>query len=189
VSVPPRDLLAAKVRELIEMHGEWDSLHQFVTLHWDGERLSYGTVALIDPHIHPDQYPPLMIRMARERLGEHPDDPPYAYVLQIECFGAVDPGPDASEEERRRFDADRRGRTFYKRPDALEMAIAYCVDIHGRFWTAGKVRGKEDRIEEHFYRPGAELSGQFIRALKTVAATTGVIAHGLRPTVRGETWN
>ena len=189
MTVPSRDIMAAKTRELIERHNEWDSLHTFATLHWDGKELRFGTVALIDPGITPDDYPKLMIKMARKEFEESPDDPAYAYLLQIEAFGVTGPGKDATTEERAQFDADRLGRTFHERADAVEIATAYCADIHGRFWAATKVRGKGDGIEEHFYPPGKELGGQFIRALYAVAAATGALAHGLRPNMQGETWN
>jgi hypothetical protein len=189
MTIPSREIMAAKTRELIERHDEWDSLHAFATLHWDDGQLRFGTVAMIDPGISPDQYPELMRKIAAGQFGKHPDDPPYAYLLQIEAFGCVDPGPDASEEERRQFDVDRLGRTFHQRADAREIATAYCADIHGRVWSATKARGEEDRIEEHFYGPGKSLGGQFIRALLAVAMTTGMAAHGLRPSRQGETWN
>lgn len=189
MTIPSREIMAAKTRELVERHDEWDSLHTFATLHWDDGRLRFGTFAMIDPHIAPDQYPDLMRKIAAEQFGKHPDDPPYAYLLQIEAFGVVAPGEDASDEERRQFDADRLGRNFHNRADAREIATAYCADIHGRVWSATKARDDEGRIEEHFYGPGKSLGGQFIRALLAVAETTGLAAHGLRPNARGETRN
>src|ERR1700677_1640749 len=115
MTIPSRDIMAAKTRELIERHGEWDSLHTFATLHWDDGQLRFGTVALIDPHIDPGQYPELMRKLAADQFSKHPDAPPYPYLLQIEAFGCTDPGGDASDEERRQFDADREGRNFHKR--------------------------------------------------------------------------
>ncbi len=176
MSVPSREALAAITREAIERHDEWDSLHQFVTWHWDGERLTPGTVAFIDPAMHPDTYPDTMMRLAAEERGKRLGA--YAFLLQIECFGVAEPGKDATEEERAQFRADRIARNFRKRPDAIETAVAWCVDIHGRAWTAAKRRGREG-ITEHFYQPGQVPGGQFMRALLTVAYASGMADHGL----------
>jgi hypothetical protein len=168
VTTPPREVLAAATRKAIEDHTEWDSLHCFMTLHWDGENLHPGTYAAIDPGIDPPDYPALMAGIAAKELENNPEDPAYAYLLQIEGFGVVAPGPDASETEREQFDRDR-----------LESAFAYCADVHGRLWAATKARSKPDVIEENFYPPGKHLSGQMIRGLLTVAYAAGVKAYGL----------
>lgn len=151
---PPKEVFAAAARKAIEDHGEWDSLHCFMTLHWDGEKLSAGTYAAIDPGIDPPDYPKVMAGIAAERRREHPGNPAYAYLLQIEAFGVVEPGPDAGEAERERYDRDRIGRTFHQRPDAVESAIAWCADVHGRVWSAAKRRSEPGVIHEHFYAPG-----------------------------------
>jgi len=137
--------------------------------------------------VPPDRYPALMAGIAREQLEKEPDDPAYAYLLQVESFGVTAPGPGASEEERRQFDADRRNHTFHQRADAIESAVAWCADIHGRLWAAAKKRGGET-ISECFYAPGKAPRGRFISAL-LATATTGAAAYGLRPNVAGETWN
>jgi len=186
VKPPPREILAAETRRAVDLHDEWDSLHCFMTLHWDGEKLTCGTYAAIDPAIKPTDYPALMAKLAREAHEKHPDDPPaFAYLLQIEAHGVEEPGPDATEEERRRFDADRLGRTFHQRADAIEICQAWCADIYGRLWSATKTRGDE-KVSERFYPPGKDRpSGQMIRGLLAVAAATGVTAHGLLP----QSWN
>lgn len=176
---PPKGTLAAATRQAIESHTEWDSMHCFVTLHWDGEGLRTGTYAAIDPGIDPPDYPALMAGIAAKELEKHPHDPPYAYLLQIEAFGVTAPGPAASEAERDQFDRDRLGRTFHQRTDAVESVIAYCADIHGRLWSATEVRGRPGEITENFYPPGKALGGQMIRGLLAVAYTTGMKAHGL----------
>ena len=61
---PPREVMAAETRRAVEMHDEWDSLHCFLTLHWDGEKLTCGTYAAIDPGIEPADYPALMAKLA-----------------------------------------------------------------------------------------------------------------------------
>ena len=68
--------MAAETRRAVEMHDEWDSLHCFLTLHWDGEKLTCGTYAAIDPGIEPAGYPALMAKLAREAHEGHPDEPP-----------------------------------------------------------------------------------------------------------------
>jgi hypothetical protein len=179
VTTPPREAFAETARKIIEAHDEWDSLHAFITLHWDGENLTPGTCAAIDPAIDPAEYADLMAGMARKELDENPQDPAYGYLLQIEAFGVTMPGKDASAEERLRFDADRLGRTFHQRPDATEMAIAYCADIHGRLWTATRRRGIAG-TEEQFHPPGPrQPGGRLIHGLLATAYTTGMSCYGL----------
>jgi hypothetical protein len=179
MSIPPRDIFAAEARRAIEMHDEWDSPHCFVTLHWDGQKLSAGTYACIMPDINPADYPEHMIRLAREDYERDPDNAAYAYLLQAEFFGASEPGPDASAEERAQYQRDRLGRTFHQRADAEEVATAWCADVHGRLWAATKRRSKPGEIHEQFYAPGKAPGGQMIRGLLTVAYGTGMMAYGL----------
>lgn len=180
--LPPREVFAAATRKAVEDHSEWDSPHVFITLHWDGEKLTYGTYACIMPDWHSDKYPALMIKLAGERSREFPDDPAYAYLLQIESFGVTMPVREKmSATEQMQFDADRLGRAFHKRPDAVEACTAWCADVHGRLWEASKIRGGDESVSEHFYPPTADrpVAGQFIAGLLSVAYTTGMMYHGL----------
>ena len=177
-AVAPRDALAAATRRVIEDHAEWDSPHSFQTLHWDGEKIRTQTYCCIMPDVDPLQYTDLMSKSAREQVEKDPDDPACAYLLQIECFGVTEPGPDATEAEKLQYHADRIGRTFHKRDDAVESAVAWCADVHGRVWTAAKVRGR-DGITEKFYAPGRSPGGHMIRGLLSVAYATGMLAWGL----------
>jgi hypothetical protein len=181
VSVPPRDLFAAATRQVIEAHDEWDSPHSFQTLHWDGTQLACRTFACIMPDIDPPGYPALMAGIAAEQRVKHPDDPAYGYLLQIESFGLAEPREDAPEAERERFRRARLTRTFHKQPDAIEMAVAWCADIHGRLWSAAKYRKPSGAIEEHFYPPHTPKrpGGRFIDGLLAVAYATGAADYGL----------
>lgn len=176
---PPRDVFAAAARNAIERHDEWDSPHSFETLHWDGEKLRTMTYCCIMPDVNPPDYPAYMTRAAREEIGEHPDDPAYGYLLQVESFGMADPGPGASDAERARFNAARKGRTFHEQPDAVETCTAWAADVHGRLWAASKVRNDPGVIHERFYQPGRTPGGHLIRALLDVAYATGMSAWGL----------
>lgn len=176
---PPREVFAAAARKVIEDHDEWDSLHCFITLHWDGEKLRAGAFVAIDPGIDPAEYPALMVKAAAEQQQKHPEAPAYAYLLQIEAFGVTEPGPDAGEAEREQYDRDRIGRTFHKRPDAEESVIVWCADVHGRVWAAAERRSEPGVIHEHFYAPGKTPGGQMVRGLLAVAYATGVKAYGL----------
>jgi len=153
VSPVPRDVMAAEVRAVIERHDEWDGPHEFVTFRWDGEHLIPGTVGVIMPDIDPERYPELMASLAAKDISEHPpDELPCAYLLKIEGFGVAAPPPGATDEERRQFNADRLGRTFCQRADA---------------------------IEARFYRPGsAEVRGRLTGALLSIAAATGSLMAG-----------
>lgn len=164
--IPPREPFAAAVREALEDHTDWDSPHHFTTLHWDGERLTPYTVVVIMQDIDAAEYPAHMAAIAAEELREHPGDPAYAYLLQFEAFGMPD-GLGTHE------------RPFREQPEAIECAVAYCADIHGRLWTAGQQRG-ESAIAVNFYPPGPrQPTGRAIHALLTVAEATGHRAYGL----------
>jgi hypothetical protein len=180
VSVPPRDAFAAAARLAIERHDEWDAPHAFETLHWDGEKLRTMTYLCIMNDVDPPKYPALMARAALEELEKHPDDPAYGYLLQVESHGVSKPGPQASEAEREQYERDRLGRTFHKRPDAVEVCQVWAADVHGRLWSATKRRGDESGyIHEVFYQPGRAPGGTAIRGLLEVAYATGMSAWGL----------
>src|ERR1700691_2370693 len=83
---PDAEHLAAEARKMIEFHdGNWDSLHAFATLHWDGEKFTVGTWCAIDTGFAPGDYMGIMQKAAFEELREKPENPPYAYALQIEA--------------------------------------------------------------------------------------------------------
>jgi len=180
-AAPPRGPFAAVARKAVEDHDEWDSMHQFVTFGWDGGKLSAHTAVVIDPAIHPDDYPAMLRDQVARENAAHPGRPSYAFLLQIEAHGVTGPAGDATDAERAEFEAARRTRTFHRLPQAREICVAYLADVHGRLWTAGKERGREDRLEEHFYgvlaadRPG----GQFIRALVSIGYAQGAAHFGL----------
>lgn len=177
-SVPPREVFADVTRRITAEHTDWDSPHQFFTLHWDGEKVSFGTLAVITPGIHPTAYPALMAKIAKDELDEERGDTVYAYALQIEGWGVVAPGPEATETERQRFHADRVGRTFHQRDDATEFATTWCADVHGRTWSAAKRRTRPDDIEVNFWAPG-QASGQLVTGLLSIAQATGMVLYGL----------
>lgn len=177
--IPPRDVFAAAARKAIEDHDEWDAPDAFQTLHWDGEKLSCRTFVCVLPDVNPPDYPALMAKAAIDELTKHPDHVAYAYLLQMEMFGVSEPGPDASAQERQRYDRDRIGRTFHQRDDAIEACVAWVADVHGRLWSAAKMRNRPGRISETFYQPGQAPGGQMIRGLLAVATATGVMGYGL----------
>lgn len=169
---PPNEVLARETRRLVEdLHTEWDAPHQFVTLHWDGERISYGTVACILTDIQPRQYPQLMAEFVREQTRRRDLPPMCACALQIEAFTAAGPGPDATPAEQAQFQRDRENHTFHERPDATESAVAWCADTYGFLWSAAKTRANPTAIKECYYRPGEHLrpGGLLVGGLLTAA--------------------
>lgn len=175
----PPEVFAGVTRRMIEMHDTWDSPHSFATLHWDGERLDFGTFAMIATDVHPDNYPNLMLKIAREAMNGDRASALVGYALQIEGYSVVEPDSDASPDERARFQADRVGRRFHRRPDAVESALAYSADIHGRVWGAIKRRG-HDGIDEISYAPGERPThGQLVDGLLSAAVVTRTAVHGL----------
>lgn len=184
---PDTGLLAAEARRMIEMHnGEWDSLHAFATLHWDGEKLTVGTWCAIDTGFAAQDYSGVMQRAAFSRLREEPEDPPYAYALQIEAHVSSLPKA-AGPTERAAMAASVRARKLHQRPDAREAAEAWVADIHGRLWSARRFRGS-DAIEERYTPASGQDPGPavFTAPLLTVARMTGLLAWGLEATPEEE---
>ena len=181
MTTPPHSAYAEAVRRAVEDHDEWDSPHYFMTLHWDAEQqlLAPRTVVCIMPDISPEKYHTIMARAAWKQRTEYPSDPPaYGYLLQFEGFTVEAPSQGADLDEQRRYDADRRNRTFHRRADAVETCIAMCAGIHGNTWVAVKRRGHPG-IEECTYRPGHAPVGQFFASLLGIAYATGMLDHGL----------
>lgn len=180
---PDAAQLAAEARRMIEMHdGKWDSLHAFATLHWDGEKFSVGTWCAIDTGFAAGDYFGIMQKAAFERMREEPEDPPYAFALQIEAHVTELP-KGATAEEQAAMAADLRAEKLHLRPDARECAEAWVADIHGRLWSARRFRDGDGGIEESHTPAGSPPPGPaiFTTRLLTVARATGLLAWGLEP--------
>jgi len=150
----PEEVMAAYTRGVIEQHDQWDSLHQFMILGWDGQQVSCRVLAGIDPAVDPDQYPMMLAGLAGQHLEEHPGEPPYAYLLQIEGWAAEGPGPRPS-----------------LRPDRIEIAVAVCADIDGRLWACEKRRDRPGEIAEYFSASGEiQVGGRFADTVRFLAA-------------------
>lgn len=174
---PPKDAFAAAARSLVADHGDWDQPHRLVSLVWDGHRLNLGTVAIITPDVSPDLYARVIAEFAEKETAALDRGGLYGYALQIEGYAVVEPTTGATSAERRQFDSDRFNRRLNTRPDAVEQAMAYAADIHGRAWSA-TVRRDEPGIQETFHRPG-EIGGRFITSLLAAAYATGHVRYGL----------
>jgi hypothetical protein len=174
-----REQFAAFTRRVIDGHTEWDGLHAFMTLHERDGDIAVGTYAALDPAIDPNRYPAMIANLAAEQYEKDPGLLTVGYCLQIEAHGVTGPGPGATAAERETFERARITRTFHQLPTAVESAVAYTADIHGRLWTAGKIRGR-DGVSEHYYPAGdRHISGQMVRALIAAALATRAVQHGL----------
>ncbi|HXG03238.1 MAG TPA: hypothetical protein VNO23_07515 [Candidatus Binatia bacterium] len=171
----------------------WDVPHEFATLHRDGDKLTVGALTVIDPAMPPSAYPKLMgkvaQRAAREDLATGKRTL-YGYSLLIEAFGVAKPVNPAPEEAAQ-FDRDCRERRFHLRPDAVEIASIYVVDIHQRFWTSTRERAS-GQVQHHYCpTPDGAPGGAFITGLRAVAHATaarGVEALMTQPAYQpGET--
>jgi hypothetical protein len=192
MSIPSREVVAEVVARFVTEHTAWDSVHQFATLNWDGEKIGVGTLAAIHPSIDPRNYPEVMSKTALDAINDQRstgEQTLQAFLLQFEAHAVAAPAAGASAMERRQFERDNRERTFHRRPDAVEICGAYCVDVHGRLWTAVKRRPVPDDVEQHFYAsPAGAPGGAFVRALRVVAQLTGAALHGL-PVPVGGSWS
>jgi hypothetical protein len=142
---PPPGAFADLAREFLQdRHHEWDALAQFITLHQDGEEIAFGTVAMMDPAIHPGDYPGIMTRTAHGALADR-DNPARVkatcgYLLFFEAFAVAAPGEDDTKFQRRRFQRDQRKRRFHERPDAVEQAMASRMVLTGGFGASPGAR-------------------------------------------------
>lgn len=178
-----QSVYAAEVARQLAEHTEWDSLHEFRTLHWDGERLTIGTLAAIVPSVPPNAYPGLMTDVAKgevlkqQEKGEHTL---CAFSLLFEAHAVMHDPDKATAEENARYLRDRLERRFHQREDAVEILGVYLVDVHGRLWTGSK-RRDTGKVEHHYYPDPARtpVGGGFIHGLRTVAAVAGTTLHGL----------
>ncbi len=182
---PDVSAMAAEARRMIEVHGgDWDSLHAFATLHWDGEKFSIGTWCAIDTSYAPADYAAIMQKMSFERLQEEPENPPYAYALQIEAHVLTLP-PGATTEELAAVAADLKAEKLHHRADARECAEAWVADVHGNLWSARRFRDGDGGIEERFTPASEQAPGPavFTAPLVSAARATGLTAWGLQPTL------
>lgn len=177
--VPPKQALAAAARKAIELHDGWDKPHSFEILRWDENREH-----LITPHytcimtdINPvTQYAGLMISAVSGYLREHPDEPPYAFLLTYEeHLVELEAGSPRHARARAAMRAGRLGEL----PEARERAVSWCVDVHGRGWSAIRYRDRPETIEEQFWRPGMIPDTPELAGLVAVAYGTGMTQWGL----------
>jgi hypothetical protein len=178
---PDDALLAGQARRMIEMHnGEWDSLHAFATLHWDGTAFSIGTWAAIDTGYSLSAYPAIMRKMSSEAIGRDRESPPYAYALQIEAHVSGLPA-EAPAEDLAAMAADLNAGKLHLRPGARECVQAWVADIHGRLWFARKFRDA-GAIEEEHWPATAPQRDLLTASLVATGRMTGLAAWGLEPT-------
>ncbi|MEU1736490.1 hypothetical protein [Streptosporangium sp. NPDC020145] len=176
-------VFAAEVARQVAEHTEWDALHEFRTLHWDGEQLTIGTLAAIVPSVPPNAYPGLMTDVVEgetRKQQEKGESTLCAFSLRFEAHAVMHDPDKATAEENARYLRDRVERCFHQRPDAVEILGVYLVDIHGRLW-AGSKRRDTGKVEQHYYPDPARtpIGGSFIHGLREVAATTRATLHGL----------
>lgn len=183
----PRAELAAFTRYVVEeMHDEWDGLHQFLVLVLEDGKVTPRTIGVIDPAMHPDLYPRMMAKLAKEDVDDmKAGDPfPVAYLLQIEAFGVkMPPEEDMTPEEQNDFNRDRHNRTFHNRPDAVETCMAITCDVTGRMYQVTKYRSdnsiEEEQIEPLGVSTDRQADGQMPKALRAIAYGAGVLGWGL----------
>ncbi|GII88235.1 hypothetical protein Ssi03_62250 [Sphaerisporangium siamense] len=187
---PHRDLIAGIVdRQLLDRTG-WDMPHELITLLWDGENIAFGTVAVIDTTIHPSMYSDVMMKLAHEAISDQVErsEPPtlYGFMLAVEAHAVATPKDDAPAAEHAQFQRDRLGRTFHQRPDAVEIASIWCVDVHRRMWTAMRRRPAPQVIEREFFPDVATPTGRvpggtFVAGLRAAATAVAVALYGAPP--------
>ncbi|MEV4093826.1 hypothetical protein [Streptosporangium saharense] len=178
-----RAVFADEVARQRDAHTVWDSLHEFRTLHWDGEQLTTGTLAAIVPSVPPNAYPALMTDVARGEIlkqQEKRENTLHAFSLRFEAHAVMHDPDTATPEESAQYLRDRLERRFQQREDAVEILGVYLVDIHGRLW-AGSKRRDTGKVEQHYYPDPARcpIGGGFIHGLRAAGVVTRATLHGL----------
>jgi hypothetical protein len=165
-------------RHLQELHTEWDSAAEFATLHTNGGQITVGTLAMLDPAINPSQYPAIMTQTAYRALAEEPDPEQLktscGYLLFFEAFSVRGPGPETTEDERRRYDRERREHRIHERADAVEQAMTLVANLNGDLWVATKRRDSPHEIEEQHVPADGDIAPGYsghhlVRALLGIA--------------------
>lgn len=178
-SLPRPAVFAAEARRTAEAHAVWDSLDTFITLHWDGERFAGGIYAAIDTGFTEEQYPQVMIRIARKEMEKNPERPPCGYLLQNEAYVAEVPAG-ATAEEHAAFDKAVRNRELHRHPGARECVQVFVADVHGNLWGARKYRDNGEVTG--WRRPPQERTSSLLEAgLIACARATGLMSWGLAP--------
>jgi hypothetical protein len=158
---------------VLAAHDEWDSMHSFTALAWDGTRAYPVMTGVIVPSVDPDDYPRILERLivdyVTDRLRDKPgSDPVVACLLQIEGYGIVTGPMGMIPEERAAF----KRREAHMLPHRRESALVYAADIAGRFWSASKVRGFNDGPDTVYAATGGRrrVGGSFPDTLRHCAA-------------------
>ncbi len=162
VVLPPVSELARAARHAVKGE-EWGMPAQFITLHWrlvsgDGYALRPGSMAVFTSGIEPEDYPEMMARMA-VKAGEEMPDPACAYLFSAEGWGVMMPEAGASDEEKARFERDRRMRLFHTRADRQETKTGLVADLAGRCCMATRHRGTSLVTESTFCFSDDEAGG------------------------------
>lgn len=182
---PPQNAMTALVRDILTQHTTWDAPHQFAGITWDGTEPRIAVLGMIDPAIHPTDYPGMITRLAGSCIRQQDRTAPTltAYALQIEAYMVVQP-KEMTAQEAAQFDRDRRNRTFHQRPDSVEQAMVMCVDMAGRFWSATKRRDRPGDVAEVFepsLRARGAMTGAFVEALSAAATSTAAALYRTVP--------
>ncbi|MEW9530555.1 hypothetical protein [Microbispora sp. NPDC049125] len=188
----PRNAPAPAIQGFVDRHAiggpDWNGPHTFATVTWDGSDLGVHTWVSITTDVHPGQYPKVITRFSRDAVieanraranGVEPNL--YGYLLVAEFWRAPEPRWDAPAKAHRRWDADRRNRTFHARTDAVETRIAMFADIDGRAWMT-ELERRTRALRRHFFEGYLDgprtVGGPFLSVLAASARATGVFAYG-----------
>jgi hypothetical protein len=173
------EALAAYTRETVDGYDHWDTMTQFLILHWEDGKLAASTAGAFAPDVREDQYGPFMIKIAADQYHTEPDRPACAYLLQTEGWTVTLP-PEATDEDRRRLQEAVAAGELDRLPDAVESADAWCADLHGRVWHACQVRGAAS-VRERYWRPGTAPRAHLTDMLLVLGQATSMPLRGERP--------
>jgi hypothetical protein len=173
-------------RHAATQHDDWDDLHTFAVLQMDGEdRLCLRMLACLDPELPGELFPAAVAGIARRLFVEHAGDEdfqPAGVMLSFEAWTAELP-EDASEEDKRRLNADWVSHNMANRPDRLEVLQVWAADPHGGMWQVVKIRGREG-LAEKYHKPGSDPGQEAPAALQAIAKAMGVAWWNIWPAGR-----
>ena len=162
----------------------WDLMPEFVVYSGGDEKLDIELLAIIDNAVPPEMMPAVMSQIVMKFREEYPELTLTAVGFTFEGYGVSQPGEDAPESEKERFDHDHATRRFSERDDRQEMAMTVICDHSTGLVASSQItRGENDeKPVNHLLLAdgdGDPFGGSIVDGVKHAAAIASISAASL----------